>query len=410
TTTTTTSTGGSGGTGGTGGFVEIGGFGGFGGATDASPINVVDDTWTYVPIAGSTCMNGTPTGIGINKISTSDDVVIYLEGGNACFNTLSCFATYHPNGYGQTDFDHDLASPDSELNFPIFTRPTGGGTGGGGGSGGGGTGGGGPAAGQLFKDYNFVYVPYCTGDVHAGDLDTTVAGVYRHFHGAENMDRYLARIVATFPGARNVIVTGSSAGGFGAAFNYDRVSNAFGPNVNVTLLDDSGPPMSSDFVAPCLQKHFIETWGLDHTLPADCTDCRPDSGVFMEPLVRFLVTKYGGQRLGLISSTQDKTISGFWSFGDDNCANIEVMGGYDGTMYTDGLTDLRNNIVGSGNNFRMFLIDGTGSLPNGTTNSSHVWLNWDPYTVNSNGTNLGAWLQEFLDPQATWPNVPPSGS
>jgi hypothetical protein len=35
--------------------------------------------WQYVPIDGAQCMNGTPTGIGVN-LGTSGDLVIYLEG------------------------------------------------------------------------------------------------------------------------------------------------------------------------------------------------------------------------------------------------------------------------------------------------------------------------------------------
>src|SRR6478752_8591829 len=46
-------------------------------------------TWQYVPVDGAQCMNGTPTGIGVN-LGTSGDLVIYLEGGGACFNDGTC--------------------------------------------------------------------------------------------------------------------------------------------------------------------------------------------------------------------------------------------------------------------------------------------------------------------------------
>ena len=75
---------------------------------------------------------------------------------------------------------------------------------------------------------------------------------------------------------------GLVAGGFGAAFNYDRVSAAFCP-LPVTLLDDSGPPMSDTYLAPCLQKQWRGLWNLPGVLPAACTacaKCRCDSSAF----------------------------------------------------------------------------------------------------------------------------------
>ena len=62
-----------------------------------------DNTWTYVPFPGAVCMNGTPTGIGINKTSASKNLVIFMQGGNACFNLASCGITAHKDGYGPAD-------------------------------------------------------------------------------------------------------------------------------------------------------------------------------------------------------------------------------------------------------------------------------------------------------------------
>ena len=104
-------------------------------------------------------------------------------------------------------------------------------------------------------DWNFVYVPFCTGDVHAGDkTNATVSGVTgpQQFVGYVNMTRYLARIVPTFPGLTKVLLTGVSAGGFGAAANYPQTARAFG-SVPVYDLDDSGPPMEDPYAAKCLQ-------------------------------------------------------------------------------------------------------------------------------------------------------------
>ena len=105
------------------------------------------------------------------------------------------------------------------------------------------------------KDWNFVFVPYCTGDVHGGNNPTgTVAGVAgtQQFVGYASMGLYVARLVPTFPATTRVLLTGVSAGGFGSVAAYGPVSRAFA-SAHVDMIDDSGPPISDPYFAGCLQ-------------------------------------------------------------------------------------------------------------------------------------------------------------
>ncbi|MFO0550488.1 MAG: pectin acetylesterase-family hydrolase [Polyangiaceae bacterium] len=364
--------GGSGGnptTGGAGGGDTGGGGAGGGGA---SPIEVAENEWTYVEFPNTQCMTGSTTGIGVNFTSTSKDVVIFLEGGNACFNLVSCSATAHKNGYSGDIFASEQPYNDYADYFDR-TKAT-----------------------NPWKDYNYVYVPYCTGDVHAGDAhDVDVAGIVRQFQGFRNMGEFLKRIVATFPDAEHVVLSGFSAGGFGAAYNYDQVAQAFGPNVDVTLIDDSGPPMASDFVAPCLQKHLYDLWGLGNTLPAGCTDCNNVDGTFTEEFMRYIIDTYPDARLGLISSEDDKTISNFWGFGEMDCSQIEAAPlPYPAGKYKAGLEDLRDR-VGAGSNFRLYMIPG----------NEHVWLDNGLDMVTIDGVKLEDWVGQGIAADPAWPNV-----
>src|SRR5690349_13236378 len=45
-----------------------------------------DHQWTWIPIAGSKCLDGSQAGFGFRPSSTSKKLYIYLEGGGACFN------------------------------------------------------------------------------------------------------------------------------------------------------------------------------------------------------------------------------------------------------------------------------------------------------------------------------------
>ena len=178
------------------------------------------------------------------------------------------------------------------------------------------------------SDWNAIYVPYCSGDVHAGNatgVDVPGGPQGDDFVGYDNMALYLQRIVFSFKNADDVLLTGISAGGFGAAFNYDRVAGAFCPTP-VALLDDSGPPMSDTYLAPCLQKQWKGLWNLATTLPAGCA-CNDASGGGIVNYVTYLSSAWPKSRMGLISSTMDAVISTFYGFGSDDCTASTPLSG-----------------------------------------------------------------------------------
>ena len=333
-------------------------------------------------------MNDTPTGIGVNLNPASKDVFIYLEAGNACFNTLSCAATANPNGYDASALAKDPILSQITVLQRIDANP--------------------------LKDYNLIYVPYCTGDLHAGDVaGGTVGGKPRNFHGFKNMSAYLQRIVATFPSPGRVILGGSSAGGFGATLNYDQTARAFGA-AKVALLDDCGPMLTgsasdgSPYVPACLQKAFVDTWRLDKNFPKACTDCAPASGAFIEPLARYLFTTYPDRQMGLISGTDDQTISLFLSFAYDpqgvfnDCTTLESAGKYPSGYYAAGLADVRDRVAKDDSNFYTYYVDGT----NGSDPKRHVYLDYTA-PVESNGVFFTDWLSKFVTGAPSIGDVPP---
>src|SRR5262249_42892316 len=112
-----------------------------------------------------------------------------------------------------------------------------------------------------FKDWNVVFVPYCTGDVHAGDHVSTYSDTNGgntkmwHHKGHANILAYLKRLAPPFPNMKKVVVSGSSAGGFGASMNYDDFRKYF-PSGQSYLIDDSGPPLE----APNIPQGYIDAW------------------------------------------------------------------------------------------------------------------------------------------------------
>jgi hypothetical protein len=364
----------------TGFLIPDGGAGGDVGPSDGGnggPIVAPDHEWTWVPVPGSRCINNSETGFGVNLDAASTKLVIFMNGGNACFNVGSCLVTANVDGYGQAKFDREKAG----LNGAAFDRT---------------------ANENYFRDWSYVYLPYCSGDVFAGTKGTTtLEGSTYTFQGYTNVGLFLERIVPTFPNVTEVMLTGVSAGGFGAFTNYDQVATAFGPNVKVTLIDDSGPPMNASFVPACLQAHFANTWGLnDGPLAACGPACTASAdGTFMVPFLEYMLTKYPDRNFGLISSAQDSTIRTFWGYGNNNCSMLSPgfqPPAYTGPRFQMGLIDLRDNVFSAHNNAKLY-------MPNGTR---HVWQNSPTWTINENGVVLQDWIRQAIEDDAAWTHAP----
>ena len=121
---------------------------GGGKSVDASMgITAPAGVWTWVPIDGMACGDGSPTGIGVNLVDTSDNVMLYMQGGGACWDLNTCFtlksAVHIEGGYGQSDFNTDIATLSGSYLWQRVPQ-------------------------NPFKDVSWIYVPYCTGDLHDG--------------------------------------------------------------------------------------------------------------------------------------------------------------------------------------------------------------------------------------------------
>lgn len=343
-----------------------------GGTTVGEPIEAPFDTWTWVDVPDSRCMNDTPTGFGVNIHEGATRVLIFMMGGNACFNDGTCFITANADGYGSAKFTNESATQ-----APLFDRS---------------------AASNYFSDWSYVFVPYCSGDVFAGTSgDTAVGGSRYHFAGYGNVGQFLDRIVPTFDDATQVVLTGASAGGFGAMLNFERTQVAFGSGVDVVLLDDSGPPMANEYLAPCLQAHWRSTWGIDDGPLASCPTCIDEDGAFVEGYLEHLKTTFPTNRFGLVSSSADETIRGFFGFGNADCASINGFpGAYSGPRFQMGLEDFRDNLVGDVDNFKLYM----------PTSTRHVWSNSPLWMITHHGVTLQDWYIGAIENQATWDHVP----
>jgi len=250
-------------------------------------------SWSWVPFDNAYCGDGSSVGIGINPSSTGNRVLIYLQGGGACFDEQTCYtlqtAANFNSGYGAAQFALESAST-AYLAKPggFFDRNS---------------------AANPFKDYSYVYVPYCTGDVHAGSNVVGIGTHTAHFVGFDNMKAYLSRLYPTFRTAGRIVISGSSAGGFGATLNWWQTQRAFG-DVRVDMIDDSGVMMPTDILALGNGADAGEyvVWNLAATLPVDCTACV----TALDAIFSFYSAALPNSRGALLSYTADSVLPNYF--------------------------------------------------------------------------------------------------
>ncbi|MFP2927886.1 pectin acetylesterase-family hydrolase [Pyxidicoccus sp. 3LG] len=307
------------------------------------------EVWTWVDIDGTECGNGARTGIGINPTVASTDVYIFMQGGGACWNELTCItrpsASNLSTGYQAAQFQNE-----STRNSFMFDR--------------------GQAA-NPFRNMSFIYVPYCTGDVHGGDTVQTYGSTEVHHKGASNVEAWLPRLVATFPDAERVFFAGSSAGAFGAQLNYERVAAAF-PDAEVHVLADSGQMITPN---GSLYSTWIAAWGL--TLPSGCTDCATDFTKFPA----YLADTYPDSRFGLLAWDQDNVLRTFFGYPPDTYETLTL--------------ELLNVSYDDRANARYFLKQGT----------QHTFLSGLNTITSTTGVPLNDWVTRWITGDAAWDNV-----
>jgi len=125
-------------------------------------------------------------------------------------------------------------------------------------------------AGNPVADYIYVYVPYCTGDIHTGThvANYLVNGTNKptYHYGGHNVDLFYPSLAASYPGLQRVLLAGVSAGGYGTFMSQDFAVRAFG-GIRVDLYDDSGPPIENSTLFNAAIANWVPQF------PSACSDC-----------------------------------------------------------------------------------------------------------------------------------------
>ncbi len=342
------------------------------GDEDSGPLSAAEarpGEMVWIPVEGTRCRDGSPTGMGVRLQPGAPGLLIFMQGGGACFNRLTCEA--NRASYSEADFEEAI-SGDGAGGIMDRSNPD-----------------------NPVADWHHVFIPYCTGDVFIGSaegVDVPDGPSGQMFVGHQNILVYLELLAPYFEDTPRVLLTGSSAGGIGAFVSYYHVARAFDP-VPVTLIDDSGPPIPDDDVlAPCLQQLWRDLWDANQAVPADCADCFRADGDGFEAIPTYLADEFPEARFGLISSTGDNVIRIFMGYGDRDCRGSITIPERD---YRRGILNLRDDILVPTGQWSSFIIGGPGR----DQRTHHVWLVPDEqfYETEIEGTNIASWLAAVLD-------------
>lgn len=319
------------------------------------------------------CRDGSETGMAVRLQENATRTFIYLEGGGACFNAVTC--AINPQRFGEDDFVARVAQGGEQGMFST-TQPA-----------------------NPVRDWNAVYFPYCTGDVHAGNAPgTQVSDVgTQQFVGFRNVERYLDLLAPYFSDQQQILLTGASAGGFGAFFNYEQVAQAFEGSVgadNVILMNDSGPILADDeALDPGLQQHWRALWNLDATLPPDFPAPRAN-GDGLEDAYAYYSDRYPNSTFGLLSHEQDGTTRFFFGFGNNPNPNV-LPSPVPAQVFEDALYSLRDGLPDS---WSTYYADGSNHTFIGSNNAF--------YTQTTDGMTVAQWLAALLQGNATDAGTP----
>ncbi|NOK21406.1 hypothetical protein HMI50_30745 [Corallococcus carmarthensis] len=216
--------------------------------------------WQKVTLPGTKCGNGSQYKFFVHR-TNSPNLLFMMEGGGACWDYDSCsgrtgiLGAANPNGIADdymTQFTAKYVSPivnGADPGLPFRDRKD-----------------------IVTKDWNIVYMPYCTGDVHIGNntkvySDTTggQAPLTWYHSGYTNTLAAANYAKQNFPGVQKLLVTGYSAGGTSTSAGYYFIRKAINPAKGY-MINDSGPifmaPNANSLSRP-LHDKIRSSWNLD---------------------------------------------------------------------------------------------------------------------------------------------------
>jgi len=211
--------------------------------TTNSP-NLTDETFTRIDPPAEVayegrsfhaqCMNGSPYAYWVKRGSVNK-VLYYFQGGGACWEQLTCSVPVCDASVTNGDNPANAGSGFANMNDPQ----------------------------NPFRDWNVVFVSYCSCDIHFGDAaqDYPLHVEHRGFQNAKIVEKFARE---HFVAPDEVFVTGSSAGAYGAWFHAPILQLVY-PGAQFHVLADAGNGViTQDFLT-----QYFPNWNFEANIPPE---------------------------------------------------------------------------------------------------------------------------------------------
>ncbi|HSQ01015.1 MAG TPA: pectin acetylesterase-family hydrolase [Candidatus Dormibacteraeota bacterium] len=291
--------------------------------------------------AKAICLRGDPYQVEIHR-GSNDKVLLYLEGGGACWNNDSCWVTPTAKLTADPSFGAGIFELDNPAN--------------------------------PFKDWNIVYAPYCDGSVFGGDNLALYDSRPTYHHGVQNLSAAVTAMRAAFPDPSQIVVAGSSAGGYGTYTGYGVTRVAF-PDTPIVTLNDSGPGLQNPDDTAAINDR-LSNWRFQQFVPPSCTRC----GEQLTYLTEWGLERDPDLRVGYFSNLRDVI--------------IRTFNGLSADAYEALLRQVTDDIHGrQPERFKRFFVQG----------ESHTILELPGfYTLAIGDTRIDEWTADLLDDGPRW--------
>ena len=303
------------------------------------------EEYTYDPgDQKAICLGGTHYQVNVRR-GSSNNVLLYLEGGGACWSYETCWQNMMAKreaggaaGFGILDF----ANPN-----------------------------------DPFADWNVVYASYCDGSVFSGDNVVDYNGRRTYHHGVQNLSAAVSLMAQNFPHPDLVVVSGSSAGGYGTFTGYGVTRIAY-PDAPLLVLNDSGPGLQNPADAQNVADR-LANWQYARFLPRDCSQCTVQTAY----LASWALDRDPTLHVALFEYLQDSVIRAF--------LNLDPLGYEELLLNVSGDLHARHP-----DRFKRFLKVGI----------LHTMLELPSfYALAIDGTTMRDWTADFLTGGPAWQDI-----
>jgi hypothetical protein len=317
--------------------------------TDTTAVDIAAEWTEHEAPAECECAHGDPYTYW-TRTADPEKVVLFFQGGGACFSADGCAEgsdqyTQVASGDEVTGNAESEPSGIFDLNNPD----------------------------NPFRDYSFVYVPYCTGDLHLGDAVHDYGdGVEINHKGYVNARAAYDTLLEEFGDADEVFVTGSSAGGVPAPLFGGLLADDL-PDAEVSVLADASGAYPSD---PVINEAIGSLWGAFDNVP----DWPENEGL--------TAADYGVPDLFIQSGLHDPDLrlARYDTAYDEVQADFSQLAGFGGDDLKVTITDNEAYIEDGGVDVASFLAPG----------EVHTILGRpELYTLEVDGVRLLDWLTEY---------------